>query len=425
MISKKVSAALALSATLLASPALADGFAVYEWSARAFGMGGAGMFSGEVSAIAANPAAITSLDEKGQFSASISHIDPRGYGSFWKGDSYMGTEHNRDNPGIVPTMFYARKVQPNAWFGVGVFPRFGLKASYEPGWMGSYNSHSAEFTTFSIVPTIAWKLGPTLSMSFNGELMYTNLIIDKYAGVYGSPAHTWNMNLDGTSWGVGWGAGLNWEITPKWTFAFLYRSQVTQEMNSADVKFRGLSSNGNMDTTASGTVVLPESFTFGLGYKFNDRTRVEFNAIRTNWSSYDTLSILFRSFPLTGGDPHRNDEPKKWQDGWRYQFGIEHQLNKRWTVRAGYTYDSLLACDEENKYTDFMVPTGKRQTFTVGCSYRNKNIEYSLGYGYMIIDDKVIRHPAGTEDPYNAGPTYATSNNNDAHIVALGIRVDM
>ena len=179
-------------------------------------------------------------------------------------------------------------------------------------------------------------------------------------------------------------------------------------------------------------VVLPESFTFGVGYKFNDRTRVEFNAIKTNWSSYDSLTIKFGAFPLGLLNPHippssvapwTVDAEKTWQDGWRYQFGIEHKLNSQWTVRAGYTYDSLCA-DLPN--TDFMVPTGKRQTFTVGCSYRNKNIEYSLGYGYMLIDDKIINEPGGALQAYNpAGPTTATSNNNDCHVIALGIRVDM
>ncbi|MDY3868459.1 MAG: outer membrane protein transport protein [Pyramidobacter sp.] len=422
---KKVSAALALSAALMASPALADGFAVYEWSARAVGMGGAGMFSGEVSAIATNPAAITALDERGQFVAAVTHIDPRGWGSFWDAaGNYLGSEHNRPNPGIVPTMFYARKIQPNAWFGIGVFPRFGLKASYEPDWMGRYNSHNAELTTFSITPTLAWKMGKNLSLAVNAELMYANLVIDKYVGVYNTPM-SWNMNLDGSTWGYGWGAGLNWDITPKWSFGFVYRSEVKQDINSANVKFRGgPGALGSLDAIASGGVTLPESYTLGLGYKFNDRTRAEFNAIRTNWSRYDKLGILFNSFPLTGGDPFPSEEVKNWQDGWRYQFGVEHKLNSRWTVRAGYVYDSLSAADSELKHTDFMVPVGKRQTYTLGFSYRNKNIEYSLGYGYMVIDDKQIANPAGAL-PTPGAPATATSDNNDAHIVALGIRIDM
>ena len=50
--SMRKTAALALSAALLAAPAYADGFAVYEWSARGVGMGGAMMFGDEASLIA-------------------------------------------------------------------------------------------------------------------------------------------------------------------------------------------------------------------------------------------------------------------------------------------------------------------------------------------------------------------------------------
>ncbi len=420
MNAKKI-AALALSAALLAAPAYADGFGVYEWSARGVGMAGAMMFSDEASLIAYNPAAITQFDEKGNFSAAITYIAPRGEAEFMRSASEGGpfTEHNKNNPAYVPSMFYARKIQDNAWFGMGLFPRFGLKATYEPGWYGRYSNRNAEFTSVSLTPVIAWKLFPTLSMSLGGELMYASLKMDrsfKDSGLDGK------MDLDGDDWGCGWNVGLNWEATEKLSLAFLYRSEVKQTIRG-DVKISDLTYSvfplGSFDTTGKGSIHLPESYTFGVGWKFDDRTRAEFDAIRTNWSSYDALTIdmkLPSTLAMILGPNYVSSEAKNWTDGWRYQFGIEHKLNERWTVRAGFVYDE---CSSENPATaDFMVPTGIRRTYTVGASYRVKKVEYSFGYGYMDVGDKFLEHGGADDEP-------AYVKHCDSHIIALGVRIDI
>ncbi len=413
----KKMAALAFSAALLASPAYADGFSVYEWSARGVGMAGAMMFSDEASLIAYNPAAITQFDEKGNFSAAVCYIAPRGEGEFLaEGGSFR--EHNKNNPAYVPSMFYARKIDANAWFGLGLFPRFGLRASYDPGWYGRYSNRSAEFTSVSITPVLAWKLFPKLSMSIGGELMYAGLKMDRGMKV-NALGYDGDLDLDGDSWGYGWSVGLNWEATEKLSLAFLYRSEVKQTI-SGDIGFSpalvDLSS-----TTGRGDIHLPESYTFGVGWKFDDRTRAEFDAIRTNWSSYDSLTIDMKIpsssiLSMILGPSYVSSDAKNWTDGWRYQFGIEHKLSERWTIRAGFVYDE---CSSKNPDTaDYMVPTGTRRTYTVGASYRVKKVEYSLGYGYMTVDDKRI-NGAGEkgEDSY--------VRNCDSHIVALGVRIDI
>jgi long-chain fatty acid transport protein len=407
--------AAALALLMLSTPACADGFGVYEWSARGVGMGGAMMFSDEASLLAYNPAGMTVLDEKGNFSGALTYIAPRGNAEFLDSSgSVFLSQHNKNNPAYVPSLFYARKVQPNAWFGIGIFPRFGLRASYDPGWYGRFSNRSAEFWTLSITPTVAWKLGPALSMSVGADLMYANLYMDRSVRL----GNEVPMDLDGNSWGIGWNAGLNWQVSEKLSLAFLYRSEVKQTVEG-DVNFYS-SALGTIETTGHGDIRLPESYTFGAGWKFNDRTRIEFDAIRTNWSSYDSLDIAFRVpqrfralFPMS---EVISRETKDWDNGWRYQFGIEHKINDRWTVRAGFVYDQCSA--DKPEYSDFMVPTGTRRTYTVGASYRVKNVEYSFAYGYMDVSDKRINHAgANGEDAYTRGC--------DAHIISLGARIDL
>ena len=402
--SMRKTAALALSAALLAAPAYADGFAVYEWSARGVGMAGAMMFGDEASLIAYNPAAITQFDEKGSFSGAVTYIAPRGSADFLDGgDNVFKTQHNKNNPAYVPAFFYARRIQPNAWFGVGVYPRFGLKASYDPGWYGRFSNRSIEFLSVSFAPNVAWKLAPSLSMSVGAELMYAGLKLDKSIRLGGETP----IDLDGDSWGAGWNVGLNWQATPRLSLAALYRSEVKQTVEG-DVNL--YSRLGQIATRGQGSIHLPESYTFGVGYKFSDRTRVEFNAVKTMWSSYEDLTINVAVPPpyrpyLGGISNYPYYEEKNWRNGWRYQFGVEHKIN-----------DKCSSCDPDD--ADFMVPTGTRRTYTVGASCRVKNVEYSLGYGYMDVGDKRINSAGENhEDAFTRGC--------DAHIVSIGARIDL
>ncbi len=420
--SKTVAAALSLSAALLASPALADGFAVYEHSARGVGMGGAMMFSDEASLLAYNPAGLWRLQDngRGQFSAAMTYIAPRGYADFYHDDgSFDHWEHNKNNPAYVPSMFWAKRLSERVTFGVGTFARFGLRATYDPGWYGRYSSRSAEFAAFSISPAVSWKIGKNLAFGLTGEVMYARLKMDKSLAQNILPGEV-AMDLDGDNIGFGWGAGLDWQPTEKLSLAFLYRSEVKQELEG-DLNLN--TALGVIGTTAKGAVHLPESYTFGIGWKFDDRTRMEFDAIKTMWNSYDKLSITAHVPPpynMFLGDERTVSELKYWRNGWRYQFGVEHRLNERWTIRAGFVYDTCSADNPE--FNDYMVPTGTRRTYTIGASYRVKNVEYSLGYGYMYVSDKGINYDSPTSP---SGRQKSRARDCDAHIISIGARIDL
>ena len=420
-VKKTAAAALALSAALMAAPALADGFAVYENSARGVGMSGAMMFSDEASLVAYNPAGLWRLKDngKGQLLGAVTYIAPRGWGDFYNPDgSFDHAEHNKNNPAYVPTLFWAKKLSDRWTFGVGLFARFGLRCTYESGWYGRYSSRNAEYAALSFSPAVSYKLADNLHFGFTAEIMYAQLKMDKSIA-YG-PLEV-GADLKGDNIGYGWGAGLDWQPTEKLSLAFLYRSEVKQELEG-DLNLHNDYLFGGVKTTkARGHVHMPESYTFGVGWKFDDRTRIEFDAIKTMWNSYD-------KFVIRTGLPSPLDvvgEDKYWRNGWRYQFGIEHKLNEKWTIRAGFTYDTESAHTPE--YNDFMVPTGTRRTYTIGASYRRKNVEYSIGYGYMYVSDKTIYYKNSPAMPTtdSSGRQLARSRGCDAHIISLGAKIDL
>jgi long-chain fatty acid transport protein len=129
----------------------------------------------------------------------------------------------------------------------------------------------------------------------------------------------------------------------------------------------------------------------GYGHKFDDRTRMELNATWTRWSRFDALSIA-----LTPGWGAPLGTENMWKDGWRYAIGIEHKLSDKYSIMAGIAHDERGIPDEG---ADFMVPTGERDTYSLGVQYHDKKQTIAASFGYMDVGDLNMTKP--NESFYN------------------------
>ncbi|WP_462053347.1 outer membrane protein transport protein, partial [Vibrio cholerae] len=69
----------------------------------------------------------------------------------------------------------------------------------------------------------------------------------------------------------------------------------------------------------------------------------------------------------------------QWQDGWHYSIGGTYYLNRDWTLRAGYMYDT----SAQDKITSISVPDSDRQWLSAGFTYHiddKSNIDLGLTY---------------------------------------------
>lgn len=395
---------------LVPNAAFADGFAIYEWSAGGVAMGEAYMFAeDDPSLLAYNPAGITRL-QGSWLGGGLSYINPRGRVDFngaWAGGQ---TWSNTEAPGYVPNFHYVKQQSDKLWWGIGVFTRFGNSTEYEPTWPGRYNSYLAKITGVTIQPTIAYKVTDKLSLAAGADINYIKLDLKRkipYSRFFGVNGPDVDFELTGDNIALGWLLGLNYDMTDSTSFAAVYRSTITQNMD-ADANL----SISSLSTGAHGTVTLPDSLTLGIGHKFNDKTRVELGAIYTKWSTYDKLEITFDKNLPTSTDI------KNWKDVWRYQFGIEHKINDTWSIMGGYAYDNSPMPDET---MDFMVPTGDRQTISIGFKKRSEHSELAFAWGYMWIKDRIV-------DGYKYSPVltdYANVRDNTAHILSLSYTVHL
>ena len=410
----KVLALGILCALGLPQAAGAEGFAINEWSAEGVAMGGARMFAeGDAANVAYNPASITKVDGEA-FKVSATYLSPHGeYDLYDKNGDFLESGHNRVHFGFAPGSYYVKKLNNKDWFGIGTFSRFAMVSEFERDSRVSTNAFVSRLDGVSITPTFAHKFDNKWSAAVGAEINYVRLTMEKNAGWddnYGSliPTHT-----KGESYALGWNAAANYAFDEKNEIGVVYRSRIKHSME-ADFNAYNITNIGNRNGDAYGEVTLPDSWHIGYNHKFNDKTRVELNAVRTNWSTYDALNINVSGTGLPNFDKV-HASPKNWEDGWRYAIGVEHKLSDKYTLMAGFAYDeSSIPYDGG----DFMVPTGNRKTYSIGARYNDKDQTLAIALGWMDVGDLRFKF-RDSLDPDGASGRHAHTHDSFTKIIGI------
>lgn len=381
-----------------AGTAHAEGFSLYEYSARGVALGGAMMArKPDPSAVAYNPALLTRLPGiHAMIGASVIH--PQGEMEWKNGRKYETTEL-KDSLWAVPHAYYTHQLSDNWFFGIGEFSRFGLGFEYPHEWPGRFNIYEVSLKSGSINPNIAWKATEKLSLALGVELVYVDLDIKKRTKRYLNlhPAYpNASMEVDSSihkaeDFGIGFNVAAHYQFSEQWAAGIQYRSPVRVHAHG-DVTFSYIGSEGLppvpgiedqvrqgynsafKDGTAHSTVVLPESVAAGISWSPTPKLSVEAGAIWTRWSRFRHLNIH-----LPGNLPTNNTN-KHWKDVWRLNVGVEYDVLDWLTLRAGYVYDESPMTD---KYRDYLVPTADRHIYSVGVGFRHNAWTLDLAYAYI------------------------------------------
>lgn len=383
----KVLALGILCALGLPQAAGAEGFAINEWSAEGVAMGGARMFAeGDAANVAYNPASITKVDGEA-FKVSATYLSPHGeYDLYGENDKLLESGHNRVHFGFAPGSYYVKKLNDNDWFGIGAFSRFAMVSEFERNSQVSTNAFVSRLDGVSVTPTFAHKFDNKWSAAVGAEINYVRLTMEKNT-LWANDNPITPTHTKGESYALGWNAAANYAFDDKNEIGIVYRSRIKHSMEADFNAYNVVNPYnsqylGNFSGDAYGEVTLPDSWHIGYNHKFNDKTRVELNAVRTNWSTYDALNInVTNAGPVHSG---MHASPKNWEDGWRYAIGIEHKLSDKYTVMAGYAYDESSIPYHGG---DFMVPTGNRRTYSIGARYNDKDQTVALALGWMDVGD--------------------------------------
>lgn len=378
--------------------ALAEGFALYEWSARGIALGGSTVArKPDASAVAYNPALITKLPGihiQGGFSA----ITPDGKMRTTNAAGQSETTTLKPATWAVPHFYYTQQICDRLFFGVGEFSRFGLGFEYPNNWPGRFNIYQVGLTSASVNPNLAFAVTDKLSLAAGVDVTYVSLDLKKRSALP-LPGRELDSDIkDADDFGLGFNLAGHYQFNDQWAAGISYRSQVKIRA-WGDLQYTDV--NGNIpppvynnlakDGSAHAEVVLPDSIAGGISYTPIPELSLEVGATWTRWSSFRSLRIHI-PVALRQTDPGISESKKMWDDSWRLNAGVEWQALDWLALRAGYVWDQSPMTE---RYEDYLIPTDGRNIYSLGVGFKYQDWTLDLAYAY--IDAKGRSYNASSE----------------------------
>lgn len=358
-------AAAACSFTLMA-----EGYQVNTLSAKQLGMGhvGVAMKLGAESMLF-NPAGLAfsdkTLDLSGTFTGIKAIADAK----------VDGVEYKTRNALSTPLAFHASfKIYDNLQAGVSFFTPYGSSINWTDNWPGAVLSQKVDLATYTIQPTLSWKITPRLSVG--AGLMLTWGSVDLNKGLVSSssldrlltvlqatgasqamgldPSYRFgsttpaSVNLKGTSdVAVGVNVGAMFDVSDRVTVGASFRSKMMMKVKAgeATVDYANevaraiLEGDLNIINSANFAAEMPCPYVlnFGGSYRPTSRLTLALDAQLTGWHAYRHLDIDFLAEQLTPYDQHLT---KNYSNAWAVKAGAQYALTQRLDLRAGMMIDT-------------------------------------------------------------------------------------
>jgi long-chain fatty acid transport protein len=387
----------------------AEGYQVGAQSTKQAGMGhlGASLKLGAES-MHFNPAGLGFLDKTIHVSAGVS-------GVFTSVDYSNGDyKHSADNNPSTPLFLYAGfKIYDNLSAGVSVNNPYGSAMNWGANWKGAALIQDIALKSFSIQPTLAYRItdrlsiGAGLMMMFGDFSLSRALISSEYladvakvnpalqplAAKYKDMTPI-SANLSGDA-GVklGYNVGAMFDISDYVTVGASFRSKVQMTVpegkaavtyaNEAELKPILGSQIPPLDAgTFEASLPLPSNLNIGVSYKPSDRFLISGEVQFVGWSAYKELNVQFSQEVLNG---YSIKAEKNYHDTRIYRIGGQFAATKRLDLRLGFYVD------ESPVKTDFLNPETPSMTklgSTAGLSFRpsdkfsvDLSCQYITGFG--------------------------------------------
>ncbi|MDR1203143.1 MAG: outer membrane protein transport protein [Tannerellaceae bacterium] len=396
---------LACAAMLPLSYTAAEGYQVNSQSAKQAGMGhvGVAMKLGAES-MHFNPAGLGFLDKTIDLSAGIS-------GVFSSGEYTKGNyKHKPDNDPSTPLYFYAGfKIYDFMSAGISVTNPYGSAMNWGKNWTGSHLIQDISLKSFSIQPTLAFKIGDHLSLGAGMMMMFGDFSLSRALIASDDLAAVAQMmpelqpiaakykditpvgaTLSGNA-GVrlGFNVGAMYDITEQLTVGVSYRSKVKMKVpeGTAELSYANeLELKPILGTmippldqgTFEAELPLPSNLNVGISYKPIERLMLSGEVQFVGWGAYKELNVQFRQEGLKEG--YSISAKKEYKNSRIYRIGGQYATTDRLDLRLGFYFDESPVKDE---FLNPETPSMNKLGTTVGLSFRpleKLSVDVALSY---------------------------------------------
>ncbi|MGL6025717.1 MAG: outer membrane protein transport protein [Vibrio sp.] len=365
---------LAVTVTLATQQAFAAGFQLNAQSATGLGRAFAGdaVIADNAAAMSRNPAAMALFDKTSLslgFETITTLIDVKDtkYGTL-AGTIPVADTDDVGGTSIAPNIHLIVPLDDKFAVGFNAYTNFGTKTEFADNYVASEYGGLTDVMSVNFGVAGSYRVNQQLSLGAGLDLIYGQGTMKRVAGASFGPLKGANLinvdNADG--WAVGFNLGSVYELDENNRFGLSYR--YSPEFKAKD------------DAGQQITLPLPDIAEFSGFHKIKDtQFAVHYSVQWIGWSAFEQIELRDLQ-----GSIKSLDKPYEWQDGWHYAIGGTYYLNRDWTLRAGYMYDT----SAQDKRTSISVPDSDRQWLSAGFTYhldQQSNVDF--GFTYLMGKD--------------------------------------
>ncbi|EKO3485499.1 outer membrane protein transport protein [Vibrio fluvialis] len=408
---------LAVTISLATQQAMAAGFQLNAQSATGLGRAFAGdaVIADNAAVMSRNPAAMALFDKTAMslgfetISTLIEVKDAKYYGVAISDTDDVGSTS------VAPNLHLIVPVNEQFAWGINAYSNFGTKTEFSDSYAASEYGGLTDVKSFNFGLSGSYRLNESLSFGAGLDLIYGQGTMKRFAsaqlaaglsaklGTTISPG-TALVNVDkADGWAVGFNVGTVYELDENNRFGLAYR--YSPEFEAED------------DNGQKITLPLPDIAEFSGFHKIeNTQFAVHYSVQWIGWSAFDKIDfenlsasqspVAAKLAQLNGGVYSKDYQ---WKDGWHYAIGGTYYLNRDWTLRAGYMYDT----SAQDNVTSVSVPDSDRQWLSTGFTYNIDEVSnVDFGFTYLMGKDVDVKETS-------AGTTLTATTHADAILVGL------
>ncbi|MGA7965862.1 MAG: outer membrane protein transport protein [Gammaproteobacteria bacterium] len=390
-------AVLALSAgvTLPFTASATNGYFLMGYGAMARGVGGAAVaFPQDSLVAAANPAGIADLSSR--FDVGMELFNPER--SAWAPGLPGGKNivKSDDHLFLLPNMGGVFQFNQKLSFGIAAVGNGGMNTRYNTNFFnlgGNEPTLGVNLAQMLITPTAAYKITPTQSVG-------ASLVIGiQQFRAYGlSDFNSFNfssnpakLSNNGNDWSYGAGIRVGWLgkfLDGRLNLGATVASKVYMTRFR---KYTGLfAENGNFD--------IPANFAVGIAFKPVQSTTLALDVERILYEGVTSIANLGPTNLAPPPAANKLGTPGGYGFGWQdmtvYKAGIATNLNRQWTVRAGYNYGHSPIPDTQLLFNT-LAPGIVERHVSVGFTYRpNPSTDITFTAVHAFRRDQAAYDPA-------------------------------
>jgi long-chain fatty acid transport protein len=348
----------------------------------------------------ANPAGMTRLDQS-QLMVGVQPI----YANikFDTEQATFGGDNGGNAGGFVPTgsVSYVENASNDLKLGFTLGSYLGLGVKFDETWAGRYYVQQEDFITSFANAAVGYRINDWLSVGGGVSLVYGQLSVQSKIHNLLDGGTDGRMKLKTDDTAGGWNAGVLLEPAAGTRLGLTYISKVDLEYKDrpsfvgvGPILDGALQATGLANAQTTFDFTLPDQVMLSALHELNQDLTLMANLGWQNWSEFGQIGLSLDTTTVGGNNLQPNTTvDANFQDTWHTALGARYRLDPRWSVSAGFAYDSSPV---KNSDRSIVMPLDRQYRYAVGLQYElRKDITLGAAYEYMDAGSAPVDQTGG------------------------------